>query len=199
MAITRIITDIPDDQIAFVVGDIEVDGGRVVRQMREGDGTTIVAEFEKLVSAAEFSAENAAEFPWMKIARQELGQVEVSGSGSNPRIEQYHATTRLGSKTDSVPWCSSFVNFCLKTSGLSGTDSALARSWLSWGIEAPSLVPGCIVVLERGQPPKGHVGFYVGRDGQRIQLLGGNQGDAVSIASFDSRRIIGKRMPDKQG
>ena len=100
-------------------------------------------------------------YGWMKIAKQELGQKEIPGADSNRRIEEYHKTTTLGSKTDSVPWCSSFVNFCITKNGLAETNSALARSWASWGKETSSFVPGCIVVLERGEPPKGHVGFFL--------------------------------------
>jgi hypothetical protein len=67
---------------------------------------------------------------------------------------------------------------------------------LSWGVEAPDFVPGCIVVLKRGDPPKGHVGFYVGTEGGHIRLLGGNQGDKVSIASFPPDRVLGRRVLD---
>jgi hypothetical protein len=41
----------------------------------------------------------------------------------------------------------------------------------------------------------GHVGFFAGYDAVReiVQLLGGNQEDAVSIASFPAERILGIR------
>jgi len=54
---------------------------------------------------------------------------------------------------------------------------------------------GCIVVLQRGSPPNGHVGFFVGAENGRVRLLGGNQSDRVSIASFDGADVIGMRMP----
>lgn len=194
MAVTRIITHIPNGKLAFVIAAINVDNGKVIDQALEGAETTIVAEFPLNEPEPELPAESTQEFGWLKVARQELGVKEVDGSGNNPRIQAYHATTTVGSRSDSVPWCSSFVNFCVEQSGLAGTKSALARSWTSWGRDTPSLIPGCIVVLERGKPPGGHVGFYVGMDGKYVRLLGGNQSDSVSVAGFDPAQIIARRI-----
>jgi hypothetical protein len=36
----------------------------------------------------------------------------------------------------------------------------------------------------------------VGLEGGQVRLLGGNQGNAVSIASFGANRVIAKRLPD---
>jgi hypothetical protein len=43
----------------------------------------------------------------------------------------------------------------------------------------------------------GHVGFVVGEDMARhaLLLLGGNQGNAVSVAAFDRNRVVGYRWP----
>jgi len=60
-----------------------------------------------------------------------------------------------------------------------------------------------VVILSRGSGPQpdasvlnapGHVGFFAGwgTDG-RIMILGGNQGDTVSIAPFDVSRVLGIR------
>jgi uncharacterized protein (TIGR02594 family) len=130
----------------------------------------------------------------LEIARAELGVAEVPGAGDNPRILDYHATTGGGKEPDSVPWCSSFVNFCVERAGLKGTDSKAARSWMDWGREAQAFFPGCIVVLERGAAPQGHVGFFVGTESGRIQLLSGNQGNRVSIASFDPQLVLAIRQ-----
>ena len=133
---------------------------------------------------------------WLKVARQELNSqvAELPGALSNPRIELYHATTGGGAAPDSVPWCSSFVNFCIERAGGKGTRSKASRSWMTWGKDAGAFEAGCIVVLSRGTAPKGHVGFFVGFDGDRIELLGGNQGDQISIASFDRSRVLARRF-----
>jgi len=130
----------------------------------------------------------------LEIARAELGVAEVPGAGDNPRIVAYHATTGGGKEPDSVPWCSSFVNFCVEQAGLKGTDSKSARSWMTWGRATTDFFPGCIVVLERGVAPQGHVGFFVGTENGRLRLLSGNQGDRVSIASFDPQLVLAIRQ-----
>jgi uncharacterized protein (TIGR02594 family) len=131
----------------------------------------------------------------MRIARGEIGVAEVAGDGTNPRITEYHATTHGGPEPDSVPWCSSFVNFCITRAGLTGTQSKMARSWMTWGRDATAFVPGCVVVLQRGAAPKGHVGFCVEAQSGLVKLLGGNQTDAVTIATFDSSRVLARRLP----
>ncbi len=199
MSIKRIITNIPPEKLDFVIAAVKVDDGIVTQQLTEDGEITIIAEFPAIDVQPELPAEGVPEFSWMTIAEKEIGTKEIPGAGSNPEIEKYHATTSLGSKSDAVPWCSSFVNFCITKSGLKGTNSAQARSWVAWGKEISSFVPGCIVVLERGKPPNGHVGFFVGMDGSKVRLLGGNQSDSVNIASFDSARVIAKRLPDNPG
>ena len=108
---------------------------------------------------------------------------------------EYHASTAGGPDHDAVPWCASFVNWCVEQAGLKGSDSKLARSWLGWGEPINTPRPGCLVVLERGPAPQGHVGFFVGATPGFVRLLGGNQGDRVSIDSFSAERVIGLRWP----
>jgi uncharacterized protein (TIGR02594 family) len=141
-----------------------------------------------------------AAFPWFDIAMQELerGVSEVPGSGANPRIVEYLRSTSLGgamASSDETAWCSAFVNFCVEKAGFAGTDSAMARSWLNWGRGTNTAVTGCIVVFERGAPPSGHVAFYVSESGGMIKVLGGNQGNKVSIQEYDRDRLLGFRVP----
>lgn len=134
---------------------------------------------------------------YMAVARAELGIREVPGTKSNPRILEYHRFTTLQARSDEVDWCSAFCNFVLESVGIPGTRSALARSWLRWGVRIETPVPGCIVILKRGSESwQGHVGFLVelsGRD--RLQVLGGNQGKRVSIATFKRADVLGYRLP----
>ncbi len=136
---------------------------------------------------------------WMHIAEGEIGQHEITG-GENPRIIEYDAATTLAAKTDEVPWCSSFVNWVMSRAAITGTRSAAAKSWLSWGIglTVPSL--GCICVLRDVRQPPGHgyhVAFWQGESEGRSILLGGNQSDSVKISTFglETFQVQGYRLP----
>lgn len=133
------------------------------------------------------------EFTWYTIAKGELGQREIKGAKHNPRIVEYHQTTTLKGSTDEIPWCSSFVNWCMAKAGYRGTRSAAARSWGEWGQRITSPIPGCIVVMTR--KGGGHVGFYHGQDSYGLHILGGNQGDAVTVAKFDRSLVLAYVMP----
>jgi len=132
-------------------------------------------------------------FSWMRYAVNEYGVKEMRGAQHHPRILEYHAATTLRGTSDEIPWCSSFTNWVMKAAGYNPTRSAAARSWLEWGQRIRTPIQGCIVVLSRDGG--GHVGFYVSEHAGKVQLLGGNQGDAVSIASYDRKRVLAYVLP----
>lgn len=128
---------------------------------------------------------------FLQIAFGEMNVKEVKGKNHNPRILQYHNATSLKASTDEVPWCSAFANWVIKKSGLEGTNSALARSWEKWGKELKKPIPGCLVVLSRGSNPVfGHITFYLYETSKYVYCIGGNQGDAVSIARYLKSRVV---------
>jgi len=186
----RIYADVKKDELSALETAIEVSRGSFTKAEQDDENFTLIAEFPGDDPAPPAGTNT----PWMAVAEAELA-AGVREMRSNPRIEEYFATTTYGRHPDSEPWCSAFVNFCVTQAGVEGTNSALALSWLDWGTDPGELVPGCIVVLERGTAGHGHVGFYVDSDNDNsIRLLGGNQGDAVRIASFDKARILGRRV-----
>ncbi|WP_407925443.1 NlpC/P60 family protein [Geomonas terrae] len=125
---------------------------------------------------------NAHNAPWLKIAAAEIGQREIPRVPANTRILMYHATTSLRATSDEVPWCSAFVNWCLKQVGITGTNSAAATSWLHWGqITGPC--PGAIAVVRRVTGAN-HVAFYIAETKDYYKLLGGNQGDQVRPSRY---------------
>lgn len=132
-------------------------------------------------------------FSWWHIAKGEIGVKEIAGERHNPRIIEYHATTSLRGSRDEIPWCSSFVSWCMKAAGYPTTRSAAARSWLEYGQRIKDPVMGCIVVLTRNGG--GHVGFYAGMENDRIRILGGNQSDSVNIAAYDRSRVLAYVLP----
>lgn len=128
---------------------------------------------------------------FLQEAFKEMNVKEVKGKNHNSRILQYHKATSLKASSDEIPWCSAFANFIVKKTGLEGTDSALARSWEKWGIPLAKPVAGCLVVFSRGSNPTfGHVAFYLYETKKFIYVLGGNQGDKVSIAAYDKSRLV---------
>ena len=129
----------------------------------------------------------------LKIAIQEIGVTEISGAESNPRIDEYLASSGK-SPDDEIPWCSAFVNWCIEQAGYKGTNSALARSWLNWGVHLSSPQLGCIVVIKRGiHPWQGHVGFFLNQLGGRLYLLSGNQNNRVCVQDYETSRLLGYR------
>lgn len=190
--IRRVFTDVPPSELAMMANAIAVDNGTFTPETQEDGNLTLYAEYPGDPPPEPPPAPGVQEFPWMPIARDQQGVAEGPGDS---RIREYFSTTSLGAQPSSVPWCSAFVNFCVERSGNKGTKSALARSWLTWGRSTPSLIPGCIVVLSRGSPALGHVGFYVGEDRQGcIRLLGGNQHNSVNISSFAKTSIVDRRV-----
>lgn len=135
--------------------------------------------------------------PWMAIAQGEVGVRAWAPGSTNPRIVQYHDCTNIAGYDDKASWCSSFVNWVLAQAGVSGTGSALARSWLTWGEPLQSAVPGCIAVLSRDDPNgwKGHVGFFLREDAENVYLLGGNQLDEVREHHYPRSSVLAYRWP----
>lgn len=129
-----------------------------------------------------------------EIAQQELGTTESHDpTYSNPRIIEYDATTTLRATDDHVAWCSAFMNWCVRKSGLSGTNSAAARSWLNWGEPALEPKEGDIIILQRGEYPSAHVGFFVEKRDNLIKVLGGNQKSTVEYDWFKDDGVLGYR------
>lgn len=105
---------------------------------------------------------------------------------------------KAGIKIDpaSESWCAAFTNAVLYANGIKGTGAVNARSFLEWGKGTTTPKPGDIVVLWRGNPQgwQGHVGFFKGFDANgNVLILGGNQGDKVSIEAFAASRVLGFR------
>lgn len=135
--------------------------------------------------------------PWMELAWAELGEAEVKGALSNPRIRAMFADAGHPEViSDEVPWCAAFVGAVLKRAGLQPTGSLAARSYLAWGEAIDGPRDGAVVVLKRtADPAMGHVGFCAGATAERVTVLGGNQGDRVSAQDFPRADVIGYRWP----
>ncbi|WP_372934032.1 C40 family peptidase [Mariniphaga sediminis] len=131
----------------------------------------------------------------LKIAFNELGTEEISGTQHNPEILKYAREAGIkGISSDEIPWCSTFVNWVAWKAGLQFSGKANARSWLNIGTRVASPEPGDVVVFWRESPQswKGHVGFFLGisPDRKRVYCLGGNQGNRVSVSAYRLNTVL---------
>ena len=133
---------------------------------------------------------------WLDRARSYLGMAEIEGPHHNPSIVGLWKTARVpGIHDDETPWCAAFVSAVLEEAGIVSARTGWARAYLTWGVKLGAPAVGCIVVFERG-PKAGHVGFVVGKDkAGNLMVLGGNQGNAVTVKPFDRKRVLGYRWP----
>ncbi|MCX7068416.1 MAG: phage tail tip lysozyme [Methylococcales bacterium] len=146
---------------------------------------------------------NSGEPPWLTVAYQELksGVTEIAGTGSNPRIGEYHDEAGGQRKTDAdgEAWCASFISFCMAQSGNSivvekNLKSKKAADWRNWGepIDSPPPLGALCVLVPLAKNNSGHVGFFIKMDSTHITMLGGNQGnpDAVCEQKFLIDKLV---------
>jgi uncharacterized protein (TIGR02594 family) len=132
---------------------------------------------------------------WVIVGEGLIGVREIPGVASSPVIVGWLIRLKAWWRDDLTPWCGVFVAFCLLETGIRPPAAWYrAKAYLEWGTPLAAPAYGCIVVFNRAGG--GHVGFVVGKDEHgRLMVLGGNQGDRVSIAPFDMSRVAGYRLP----
>lgn len=133
---------------------------------------------------------------WLTLARAEIGTMEHVGKSSNPKVVAYFRDAGFpGIKNDATAWCAALVGAMLHRAGVKPSGSLAARSYEAFGVGLKAPVLGCIATKKRGGGWQGHCGFVVGANKTQVFLLGGNQSDAVSIASFKRSEITAYRWP----
>ncbi len=142
----------------------------------------------------------SAEPRWLQLARADLGIAEFPGVAANPAIMRaWSYCDHAPPKGDETAWCSAKSCEWMERAGLPSTRAPNARSWLKWGHELKAPKPGCVAVFWRGSPTgwEGHVGLYVGPGSspRTVKILGGNQGNCVSIADYPVAQLLGWRGP----
>lgn len=128
-----------------------------------------------------------------RVANDTLGLDE---NAQREALQEYMKNGGQNIDPATTAWCAAYVNATLAHAGVKGTGSFMARSFLNWGQPVEQPQKGDIVVLSRGDPsgPSGHVGIFDGmnEDGT-IRILGGNQGNRVSIATYSTENVLGYR------
>ena len=133
---------------------------------------------------------------WLKLAETYTGLTEIRGPKHNLKILGW--LDKLGAwwRDDETPWCGVFVAHCMQDVGLPyPTFYMRAKAWADYGslLRRDRLAPGAILVFDRAGG--GHVGFYVGEDAGHYFVLGGNQGNAVSVMKLGKSRLLASRWP----
>jgi uncharacterized protein (TIGR02594 family) len=139
-----------------------------------------------------------------ELAQRFIGIKEVNGPLDNPQIVAMLKLDNSWPDHDEVPWCSAFVNHIAWLMRLPRSKSLAARSWLGVGepISIDQAIPGydVVIIKRKSNDPgpevikfQGHVGFFAGSEFGNIHILGGNQGNSVSVSSYDCNRLLGIR------
>ena len=126
-----------------------------------------------------------------RIAYDLIGTKETIGKANNPVIMTWAKETGLMKtyNADSIPWCGLFVAYCVSKAGFEVVKNPLwARNWANFGVKQKTAMLGDVLTFVRNGG--GHVGFYVGENDSNYFVLGGNQGDKVSIVEISKKRCI---------
>jgi len=147
------------------------------------------------------------EVPWWTEMKLITGMTETPGEADNPKIlamADFIAKTFPDMASycaqythDSIPWCGLTEAYCMARCGIrppfkkgSDTDCFLwAESWASDPnfIKLSTPRPGCLVYMTRSGG--GHITTFEEDLGSSIKARGGNQSDAITLATFPKSNI----------
>ncbi len=137
--------------------------------------------------------------PLLNEALQLYGVQEEPGDADNPLILSWAKELNVTDcyYHDATAWCGLFMGIVANRAGYALPFAApreilWAMNWKRFGDPAP--VPMLADVLVFARPGGGgHVGLYVGEDAEAYHVLGGNEGDAVSIVRILRWRFVAAR------
>ena len=137
-----------------------------------------------------------------EIAEQllNLGRNAWQETGKNPNIKAlWDEIGYDGNRfADQTAWCAVFVSAVLKRSGNKYIKTASSQAYANYGVEVKDIrdakVGDIVVFYRKGKNSGfGHVGLFCGvYNDNRATVLGGNQSDNLTIASF-------KRLDESKG
>lgn len=134
------------------------------------------------------------ELKHVAYARTLLGTKETNGANRSPLIDGW-AKKYAGNWLVGQPWCGTFMANVFTEVGLAAlVPDAFYRAseWSKAGTKLTKPAYGCVVTFTRSGG--GHVGIVVGKTKTgMLKVLGGNQGDAVTIQDFDPARVTAYR------
>lgn len=124
---------------------------------------------------------------------------EVVGPQHNATILGWGDAIGIGHlvNDDEQAWCGLFVAYVAtraqKYLPMKGWDLLRALEWVRFGTAVKTAALGDVLIFVR--EGGGHVGIYVGEDATHYHVLGGNQGNQVSITRIAKTRLKAIRRP----
>jgi len=128
------------------------------------------------------------------------GLSEIDGPANNPKIIEFFDEIGFNwVDSEDTAWCSASLNYFAKEKGYERSGKLDARSWLKVGERVLEPQLGDVVVFWRERPDswKGHVGIYINKNTKYVYVLGGNQGNMISIMAYPIDRVLGYRRLKK--
>jgi len=127
------------------------------------------------------------------------GTMEIVGAHHNPLIMGWAKELGIARiyLNDEMPWCGLAHAIAAKRAGkelpLTGYNILRALRYVAFGKSVVTPMLGDTLIFQR--EGGGHVGIYVGEDDKAYHVLGGNQGNAHSIARMAKDRLYAARRP----
>lgn len=135
--------------------------------------------------------------PWIVEAEAVMGLHEINDKTKLSAWLKSDGKT-LGDPSK-LPWCGDFVDTAIHRAlpkeprpGKLGENLYWALNWEHFGVPVE---PSLYAIAYFVRPGGGHVGFLVGEDDKNYRVLGGNQGNTVSVVSIEKSRLKGTRWP----
>lgn len=132
--------------------------------------------------------------PWMAEMHRRMGLHEITHKA---KLIEFLKIGKFLGDPSKLPWCGDMVESCIAKvlpAEVLPANPFWAQAWTTFGINAQSPLVGSIGVI-RWSASSGHVGFVAGVEGSKIVLLGGNQSNAITLASFPREKFIAFRWP----
>lgn len=130
-----------------------------------------------------------------------FGTREFVGARHNPVILGW--AKEIGQPdctSDETAWCGLFAGVCAHRAGWAARPKGNAlwtRNRASWGTMADRPMLGDVLVFPRSAG--GHMALYVGEDPRQFHILGGNQGNEVTIILKEKAPLIACRRAPWRG
>lgn len=132
--------------------------------------------------------------PWMAEMHRRMGLHEVRDKS---KLIEFLKIGKFLGDPSRLPWCGDMVESCIAKvlpAEPLPANPFFAQAWKTFGIDAKAPLVGAVGVI-KWSASSGHVGFVAGVEGGKVVLLGGNQSNAITLASFPREKFIAFRWP----